>query len=242
MDADNNFIPLIYSYCDHWCERCAFTDRCRVFARNAEYGLESSDDPVGDTIRIVGESFAEAKLLLTEKAEEMGIDLKAAVSDPEIDASMERARLATESEPAAQLAQKYTLETRALIERSAEWIANDTGADPMTEDMLEVLNYYLFPIAVKVRSCYHAALDIDGYPNPEEISDSQSYANGTAKITLIELERTISAWQNLLHDSNSHLLEPVIERLEKIKEMLEEKFPNARDFVRPGFDEIEIVM
>jgi hypothetical protein len=30
--------------------------------------------------------------------------------------------------------------------------------------------------------------------------------------------------------------------LEKIRANCEQKFPNARDFLRPGFDEIETVM
>ncbi len=27
-----NFIPGIYNYCDRWCERCPFTDRCMNYA------------------------------------------------------------------------------------------------------------------------------------------------------------------------------------------------------------------
>jgi hypothetical protein len=241
MEQNDNFIPQIHTYCDRWCERCGFTDRCRVFAKEAEYDLESSDDPMGDALRAVAESFAETRVLLIEQAEEMGIDLEAAVNDPEIDASMERARLATESEPAVELAKQYALETRHILDRSAEWI-EENEEHSLTNDMLEVIQYYLFSIAVKVHSSYHAALDIDGYPDPGEISDSQSYANGTAKVTLILIERSLSSWKYLLRESNAGLLEPVIDRLETIKQMLEEKFPNARDFVRPGFDEIETVM
>jgi hypothetical protein len=34
----------------------------------------------------------------------------------------------------------------------------------------------------------------------------------------------------------------MIELLETIRRKLENRFPLARDFVRPGFDEIEMVM
>ena len=30
------FIPGIFNYCDRWCERCAFTARCRTFAMEQE--------------------------------------------------------------------------------------------------------------------------------------------------------------------------------------------------------------
>jgi hypothetical protein len=46
----------------------------------------------------------------------------------------------------------------------------------------------------------------------------------------------------LLNESNSSVIRPEIVRLEKIKSLVETKFPNAREFVRPGFDEIEAVM
>ena len=44
MDVQDGFILGIYNYCDRWCETCAFTSRCRVFAVCAE--LEARHDPV----------------------------------------------------------------------------------------------------------------------------------------------------------------------------------------------------
>ena len=32
-------IDFISAYCDRWCERCAFTDRCSAFACNAAIGM-----------------------------------------------------------------------------------------------------------------------------------------------------------------------------------------------------------
>jgi hypothetical protein len=43
MDIRDGFIVGIFNYCDRWCERCAFTSRCRVFADVAE--MEASHDP-----------------------------------------------------------------------------------------------------------------------------------------------------------------------------------------------------
>jgi len=34
---EENFIPGIYNYCDRWCERCLYTDRCRVFVMEKEF-------------------------------------------------------------------------------------------------------------------------------------------------------------------------------------------------------------
>ncbi|HDO06784.1 MAG TPA: hypothetical protein ENG85_03785 [Bacteroidetes bacterium] len=34
--SEENFIPGIYNYCDRWCERCIYTDRCRTFSMEKE--------------------------------------------------------------------------------------------------------------------------------------------------------------------------------------------------------------
>src|SRR6185436_8301213 len=36
---DTNQIDLISSYCDRWCERCAFTSRCSLFHVQAAIGM-----------------------------------------------------------------------------------------------------------------------------------------------------------------------------------------------------------
>ena len=43
MELRNGFIVGIFNYCDRWCEACAFTSRCRLFADVAE--TEASLDP-----------------------------------------------------------------------------------------------------------------------------------------------------------------------------------------------------
>jgi hypothetical protein len=45
------FIDGIYNYCDRWCERCAFTARCRLFADEQKFLAEAqrpSDDQNAD--------------------------------------------------------------------------------------------------------------------------------------------------------------------------------------------------
>src|SRR4051812_22950178 len=43
-DKDSHFIPGIYNYCDRWCERCAFTHRCRVYSTQQEFEEQISED------------------------------------------------------------------------------------------------------------------------------------------------------------------------------------------------------
>src|SRR5688572_20747045 len=77
--ADNpNFISGVYNYCDRWCERCAFTSRCMVYASE-----EEDDDGNPEARDINNEAFwqklatifEEAKQMMTDWAKEAGVDL-----------------------------------------------------------------------------------------------------------------------------------------------------------------------
>jgi hypothetical protein len=44
--SNKRFIPGIYNTCDYWCERCAFTRRCRNFSMGREMERESRGEAV----------------------------------------------------------------------------------------------------------------------------------------------------------------------------------------------------
>lgn len=240
MDADTQYISNIHDYCDSWCSRCEFTGRCRSFADELLLTVEESDDPLAETLEIVRDSLAEAKQMLIAKAEEMGIDLEEAMNDPAVDEALNRTRGTVESYDMFQLAHTYAIGSRHIFDRAADWLPPDD--DPTTEEMLQVLHWYALFISAKIHRGLHGILDIDGYQDDAQLTDTQSDANGSIKVALIGLDRSLLAWKYLLTDANASVVRPEIDRLEEIKRLAEEKFPNAREFVRPGFDEIDVVM
>ncbi|MCJ7692984.1 MAG: hypothetical protein MUO22_06165, partial [Sedimentisphaerales bacterium] len=78
----------------------------------------------------------------------------------------------------------------------------------------------------------------------EELSDINDFpkdSDGSAKVALIGIDRSTSAWKILLTsfpEQEKQILY-FVAMLENIKSRVETQFPHARDFVRPGFDEIE---
>ncbi len=239
MTSDEQFISSIYNYCDRWCERCGFTARCRVFADERSHSLEDSDDPMGEAFNVVAESLDEAKQMFIDHSEEIGIDLEAAMNDPEIDASVERQQRTVEDNDAFKLAHEYALD-RKVFESADSWLPLDD--DRAAGEMMEILHWYHFFISAKIHRGLHGLLDMDGYENKDELLDTQSDANGSIKVALIAIERSVFAWTYLLNGSNAASIRPQIEKLEQIKSLVEKKFPHAREFIRPGFDEIETVM
>ena len=71
----------------------------------------------------------------------------------------------------------------------------------------------------------------------------QKDSDGSAKVALIGLDRSISAWMALrdfLPERKDDLID-VLVQLDRLRRQIESDFPQARSFVRPGFDEVQSV-
>ena len=169
MTSDEQFISSIFNYCDRWCEKCDFTTRCRVFADERSHAFEESADPVGDAVEIVKDSFVEPQQMLLEHAEEMGIDLEAAMNVAEIDAGIERQRRYVEDNEAFKLAHEYALD-RAIFESVDNWLPHND--DPKIFEMMETLHWYHFLIAAKINRGLHGLLDLNGYEEEDQLFDT----------------------------------------------------------------------
>ena len=71
---EEDFISGIHNYCDRWCERCQFTNRCSVFADERAYLEDGGSFEIDEVVEKLTTIFADTKQLLIEKAEELGID------------------------------------------------------------------------------------------------------------------------------------------------------------------------
>jgi hypothetical protein len=67
-------------------------------------------------------------------------------------------------------------------------------------------------------------------------------SDGSAKVALIALDRSIAAWgeiRNLFPHRNNDILD-ILVHLEQLRRNAEKAFPEARAFIRPGFDKIDL--
>ncbi len=241
MAQEEKFISGIHNYCDRWCERCTFTARCRVAEAEAETTDEERDIKAEAFWRRLAANFAEAKTMILEKAEEFGIESEL-LTDEEFAEHRNRERNIIKIDELAKLAEKYWKDTRRTLEEKDDWLIFSALDEETQEEMLSILYWYQFFVSAKIQRGLSGILDFDGNLDEEELNDSQSDANGSIKIALIAVTRSIMAWTNLLADENAQTVKPLIFLLETIKRKTEEKFPKAQDFIRPGFDEVETVM
>ena len=240
-EPDETLIPFIHNYCDRWCERCEFTQRCHVFAMEAEMSDEDKDIENGNFARTISNILDDARSMLAEKAEEFGIDLSQ-IPDAEMMESRDRKRKMVRSDELDEMATGYALAAGPILESIRETLPTSTSEDLATDEMFQILGWYLFFISAKIQRGLNGIFDDDGDEDWDELNDVQSDANGSVKIALIAIERSILAWTYIMPDGGSEDIRSMIDLLERIRTRTEEKFPIARQFIRPGFDELEMVM
>jgi len=114
-------------------------------------------------------------------------------------------------------------------------LANPEHEAVTIKDAVEVITFYLFFINVKLMRALHGLFE-DRYELPDDLPKD---SDGSAKIALIAIDRSISAWGKLLKHlpkSEDEILD-ILVLLERLRNRTEKEFPDARKFVRPGFDE-----
>lgn len=96
---EGDFIPGIYNYCDRWCERCIFTDKCRTFASEkvfrekfeAGQRIEKSMDENKDFWNTIHKIVEETADLIDEEIPLVKEDTYSFLDDPAFDEDAEEA-------------------------------------------------------------------------------------------------------------------------------------------------------
>jgi hypothetical protein len=238
-----DLISGIYNYCDRWCERCPLTSRCLVYATEKEDDDSAhAHDLTNEAFwRKLGTIFQETREMIAEWAREAGIDLSRAEEEDD-PAQRKRKRQQVDNHPLACAGKKYAndasdwfRELDQIVEVSdGRFSERDLEAAEQLEDAREVIQWYQYQIAVKSMRALSARID-------EQVSaDCLRDSDGSAKVALIGIDRSIGAWRLMqlsLPERESSIV-PLILQLERLRQRIENSFPDARDFVRPGFDEI----
>lgn len=247
---DPNIIPGIHNYCDCWCERCPKTARCSVFAlvesetadpqtRDAENEafwetLKQNVDPAPETAGLWDDDDFE----IDEAAYKEYLALREHVDDY------------TDAHPIIKTAEAYRRQVhdwfqanQATFEHQPEDIRTmwpcDGAADAEAalwerSDILDVILWYHTLMLAKLHRAVHQVIERDITEEDDMTGDS----DGSAKIALLGMDRSLAAWTLLrkhLPDREKDI-HNFLAQLEKLRRQTETLFPNARAFIRIGFD------
>lgn len=225
-------IDFISAYCDRWCERCAFTLRCSAYAANCAIAMcgdvrEGLELAVGPPLAATPDAQPPAPPPWLEDCD----------NTPPSEEEMERfsrerdaieARIDNTS--LMKLATAYGMLAWRWLE--AEHDTWGPSADPIVREAMEVISRDHRMIRVKL----HRALNSREEPFEDE-HPIQNDANGSAKLALILIERSEASWRAIAHATGGELPLMMADHLFQLRNEIDAEFPDARRFIRPGFDE-----
>ena len=243
---DPRFITGIHNYCDRWCERCPFTSRCMVYA------VEQADDDDDPQSRDINNKkfwdklqgiFQQTAELMRRWAEENGVSLdeiELEAAGHERKSRRKKAResgLARAGETYVKLVEEWFNDHEARLSAAGQPVTDLAASPPADEDnevreAAAVIRWYQFLIAVKLQ---RGLMQIE---DGELDTGFQKDSDGSVKVSLIGIDRSVGAWGNLeQHLGEDAGIKPILLHLERLRRGAEQEFPNARGFIRPGFDE-----
>ncbi|MFC1731229.1 hypothetical protein ACFL6I_12920 [candidate division KSB1 bacterium] len=252
LSKNTNYIPGISTYCDRWCERCSFTSQCLTYA----ISKDQSEDPESKDInnekfwKKLMESFQITLDLLRESAEDEGIDFDKIneYDDPEeFLNTKEKASqniCTIKAEEYADRVDDWFLDAQNLIEQKLNEFSStfqlqlpNVQSDEIIqqlEDAVETIKWYHFQIYIKLMR----AVSGRQKHHSEFFEEYERDSNGSAKVALLGIDRSLKAWGILLHffTNQEDSLLNILVSLEQLKKLVENEFPSARSFQRPGFD------
>ena len=235
--ADNpDLINGIYNYCDRWCERCPFTSRCLVYATEAdeEGSLKEQDVANAAFWRELDSVLQETLSLIPEWATASAFDLTSVE-----DTTRKRKRQQVDNHPLVLTAKKYA-------SSASDWFrqvdVEQTSGNPQPNQQVntarDVIEWYQYQIAVKTMRALSGRteeFDLD-----TETSESPKDSDGSAKVALIGIDRSLAGWRlmQLAAPESATSIIPLILQLARLRNRTESEFPEARQYIRPGFDEV----
>ena len=201
----------------------------------------------------LAETFQITLELLKEMAEEQGIDLDAL----DLEAAAEEERLnkeAVKNHECSRAAKVYGEmvdlwfdSAKGLFEEKADELrlkveldipnVNPVGGAAYLKDAVEIIRWVQHQIYVKLMRALRGEL----IERPEILDEFPKDSDGSAKVALIAMGRSIAAWGEIRRhfpEREDEILDLLV-HLDRLRRKIEKVFPAARAFVRPGFDEID---
>lgn len=230
-------IDFISAYCDRWCERCAFTDRCAAYAvdiatemcgGDVEAGLELAVGPPAIPGAPHPTGRPEAVRDLPDE-QELEADVQAYAREREArDARIDESPITTMTTVVMMLGRKW------LEERRERATAN---ADTPLREAIETVGWDACFIPAKLRRALNGR---DAAKRGEGLGDDhpvQNDWNGSAKVALISIDRSHAAWLTIGKATGDPEAVRLADELGRLRDAVNETFPHARRFIRPGFDD-----
>lgn len=231
----SDYIAFVSEYCDRWCERCAFTSRCSAYA--AEAAIAMCGDVVEGLELAVGRP---AVPFGPARPADRGWFIEPDVSDAggEGAEAWERERrersARVDNHPVVRASWAVSMLAYRWLKARAEPLRR--AADLVLNEAVDVATHDAFLVTVKLTRAVDGRDASERGGNDDE-APVQNDWNGSAKVAWICLERSVEAWRVIAQASGDEAAREIADQMDALRRDVEEAFPSAHAFVRPGFDE-----
>lgn len=253
MAGDSRYISGIYNYCDRWCERCRFTARCLNFEslRTFRSNTPPESQDAKDRLEEVQKSLDLSEDLLLEAVREGGIDPDFLVEEePEMESWENTAKehpLCIDTRWYATLIDTWFEEhEEAFVAKGIHHndirVTGENALPPEAAELLDavdIIRWFQFLIGAKTYRAVSGRVEDEEWEEDEEMKEFPKDSDGSAKVALIGMDRSIEAWERVTRffpDATASV-GTVMDVLRGLRDRMESEFPDARRFVRPGFDQ-----
>jgi hypothetical protein len=236
-------IKGISEFCDGWCEHCAFTARCADYVEGRKSLHEKHEANPMLTARV--------KANVEKAMHWLG---KLAEGNPTTQAITETKNVLRSDKDLASLASHYA-------DLAQDWLKSQPGMMDRLQSLITDLTIGLESvesIRTKTESIKNslALIQWNATHIQSKVSDAlflvkigdekfvgERYtgmrSHGVLKSVLVAIDQSIEAWKiifDLLADREDDFLD-ILAQLQKIRDAINEQFPEAANFKRPGFDD-----
>lgn len=233
-------IESVSNYCNRWCERCPFTDRCGLMD-HAQKGIPILLDEVvllPNAFPAMSGDFADFLKRLDDQLQQQGTCLEkigygVAHEHPQ--------PLNTHSGKLEKLAMDIAVEGIGASRRKPAWLPELYERADFTDPGVQAgheLYWYLTMIGPKYQRCFHG--DPYGEDERRRYGDYGRDAAFTARLVHIVLVRVICSATVLMETYGQRAYTDLIQPLTGVLKLLaglREQHPEAHLFRRPGFDD-----
>jgi len=251
--AQGNIVG-VHNYCDSWCERCGFASRCVVYASLSREPMPKADDPLLEHLK---DRFDQVRTLVARRST---FSIEEALKHIGDDSAADSATYAREEarrderrrhDPILREARAYSdlvgawfevesdcmrAHADALVRRAEAENVDDISLIELARllDAVNIVRHDCLLIFVKL----HRAIDGREEDEREGWDDDpvQNDHNGSAKLALTCIDRSEGAWRAIDQWYPSGGGRALADQLAALRAAVEERFPRARAFLRPGFD------
>ena len=227
LATDSALIPGIYQTCDQWCLYCRATNRCLAFRSTNASDVNGVWDPVDAD----EECLANGMRLMTSLADVEGQSLP-----PEIEAILsgdrERQRsVFTLDDPLERLGRSCMTLAEAYLKSRSDF-PPDIVWRPEGPTPLEVLTWYHVLAPARVFRAILCAEEA-----AQGVAGRHDDASCAARVALVGIDRSLTALSAIAIDDDDPRVELLQNRLQRLRDAIDRRFPDACGFIRPGLDD-----